>query len=352
MRVLITGHRGYVGAHAVDVFKEAGHHVTGVDIALYRGTEFARGRPPDVDVTIDIFDLDRGLFNGVDAVVHLAALSNDPLGDIDPRLTRTVNTDGTRYVADCAKRAGVGRFLLASSCSIYGAADCAAQDEDAPVAPITTYALSKVEAESALRRLASRNFAVVCLRCATAYGESPNLRTDLVVNNLLAHATSTGEVKLLSDGLARRPLIHCRDMARSFLGFAETASLTGFQAVNVGSNGENYRVRQVAEIVRREVPNSTITIDRGAVSDRRDYRVSFDRLGKCLPAFQCQHRVQPTVRRMHREFRANPTFRRDFEAGRFTRLVELQRRIAERTLPEYFLGGARDDGASGRGTSR
>ena len=351
MRVLITGHRGYIGAHAVELFGEAGHHVTGVDLGLYDGTEIDVCIPAHRDLAIDIFDLTAERLRGVDVVVHLAAISNDPMGALDPRLTYHVNTAGTAHVARCAKQAGVRRFLFASSCSVYGTAGDRALTETSPLAPLSAYARSKVDAELELRRLEDDDFAVVCLRNATAYGESPRLRTDLVVNNLLAHAVTTGEVRLLSSGTSRRPLIHCRDIARALLEFAEAPwSPVWRPVVNVGGNEENYRIHQVAEVVHREVDGSSVTFARGASDDPRDYVVSFDLLGAMLPKFRLAHSVRPAVRTMLRQYRAHPGFTAAFVAGRFTRLEVLRRRMDDGTLPNYFPRVAGDGLGDGAGS--
>ena len=354
MHILVTGHRGYIGAHAVDLFRAAGHRVTGVDIGLYDGTEMDACPPAHRDLTLDVFDLDTGALRGVDVVVHLAAISNDPMGALSPHLTHRVNTGGTMHVARCAKRAGVRRFLFASSCSVYGACGDRALAEDAPCAPVSAYAQSKVNAESRLRELESDDFTVVCLRNATAYGDSPRLRTDLVVNNLLAHAVTTGTVMLRSSGTSRRPLIHCRDIARAFVALSEAPRTAAWQpVVNVGGNDENWRIREVADVVHQEVEGSTISVADGAVDDPRDYHVSFDLLDSMLPHFRLRHSVRSTVRTMLRQYRAFPSFGDAFEGGRFTRLEVLRRRMDEGTVPGYFLesGGAAlratpDSGAS------
>ena len=339
MRVLISGHRGYVGTNAVEIFSAAGHHVTGLDIGLYEGCEFGPSCEADEDLPQDLFDLTPDRAQGIDAIVHLAAISNDPLGELDPVLTERINTAGTFHVARCAKTAGVPRFLFASSCAIYGAAGVGALTEDAPMVPLSVYAKSKVDAENELRKLASASFGVTALRCATAFGESPALRTDLVVNNLVAHAVTTAQVKLLSSGLARRPLLHCRDMARAFLAFAEAPHPGGFEAVNIGSAEQNYRILDLAQQVRDQVPGAAITFADGAVDDPRDYEVAFSRLRERLPDFRCLHDVPTTVRVLSAQYRRRRNFAKDFEAGRFSRVATLQRRFASGDLPEPFSRG-------------
>lgn len=337
MKVLITGHRGYIGAHAIDVFQARGHHVMGVDIGLYDGVEFGEPKVADEDLTMDVFDITPEMLKGVDAVVHLAAISNDPMGDLDPRITHHINTGGTMHVARAAKEAGVPRFLFASSCSIYGAAGDKVLDESAEFTPVSAYAESKVNAEAQLKELEDDSFAVTYLRNATAYGQSPRLRTDLAVNNLLAFAVSINEVKLMSDGSSWRPLVHCRDIARAFCALAEAPfeKVAGL-AVNVGGNDDNYRIREVAEIVHDNVDGSEITIADKAVPDPRNYRVTFDLLNETLPDFSLEWSVRTAVPVMHDEYREREGFSAEFEGGRYTRLVTLQAKMAEGALPEYF----------------
>ncbi len=337
MKVLITGHRGYIGAHAIDVFQARGHQVMGVDIGLYDGVEFGEPAVADEDLTMDVFDITPQMLEGVDAVVHLAAISNDPMGDLDPAITHHINTGGTMHVARTAKEAGVPRFLFASSCSIYGAAGDKILDETAEFTPVSAYAESKVNAEAQLQELEEEGFAITRLRNSTAYGQSPRLRTDLAVNNLLAYAVSINEVKLMSDGSSWRPLVHCRDIARAFCALAEAPieKVAGL-AVNIGGNDDNYQIREVAEIVHEVVKGSQITIADKAVPDPRNYRVSFDLLNQTLPEFELEWSVQSAVPVMYEGYLARPDFAAEFEAGRYTRLVTLQARMAAGTVPDYF----------------
>jgi len=344
MKVLITGHRGYIGAHAIDVFQQAGHQVMGVDIGLYDGVEFGTPAVADEDLTMDVFDITAEMLEGVDAVVHLAAISNDPMGDLDPRITHHINTGGTLHVARAAREAGVPRFLFASSCSIYGAAGDKILDESAAFTPVSAYAESKVNAEAQLKELEGEGFAVTYLRNSTAYGQSPRLRTDLAVNNLLAYAVSINEVKLMSDGSSWRPLVHCRDIARAFCALAEAPveTVAGL-AVNVGGNQDNYQIREVAEIVHDNVEGSEITIADTAVTDPRNYRVSFDLLNRTLPEFQLEWSVRTAVPVMYTGYKERPNFAAEFEGGRYTRLVTLQGKMAEGALPDYFTELSKKD---------
>ena len=344
MKVLITGHRGYIGAHAIDVYQAAGHTVLGADIGLYDGVEFGNPAVADEDLTMDVFDITPEMLKGVDAVVHRAAISNDPMGDLDPRITHHINTGGTMHVARAAKEAGVPRFLFASSCSIYGAAGDKILDESAEFTPVSAYAESKVNAEAELKELESEDFAITYLRNSTAYGQSPRLRTDLAVNNLLAFAVSINEVKLMSDGTSWRPLVHCRDIARAFLALSEAPieDVRGL-AVNVGGNDDNYQICEVAEIVHDNVKGSEITIADKAVPDPRNYRVSFDLLNEKLPEFKLEWSVRSAVPVMYTEYQERDGFASEFENGRYTRLVTLQGKMAAGALPEYFTELSKKD---------
>src|SRR6516165_1168959 len=255
MRVLVAGDRGYIGAVLVPFLRAAGHEVEGLDLGLYEGCDLgpaleeALGRPQDMR------DVREGQLVGYDAVLCLAALSNDPLGDLNPAATYSVNLDGTLRLARAAKRAGVARFLFASSCSLYGAAGSQAVAEDADLFPVTPYGETKVNAERGLSKLADDNFSPTYLRNATAYGASTRLRLDIVVNNLTAVATTTGKVRLESDGTPWRPLVHIEDISRAFLAMLEAPrEKVHDEAFNVGRAEDNVQVRDIAEMVRDVVP--------------------------------------------------------------------------------------------------
>src|SRR3954465_1469804 len=244
MKVFVTGHKGFIGTHLVDVLKQAGHQVTGCDIDLFSGCNWEPIPRADKDLVKDVRQITVDDLKGHDCVMHLAAISNDPMGAINSKLTFDINRDASIRIAQLAKKAGVPRYLFAGSCSVYGKGEKLDLDENDPLNPLTAYAKSKIETEKAVSELADENFSPAFLRNATAYGHSPMLRIDLVVNNLLACAVAIGEIRIMSDGSPWRPLIHCRDIARAFIAFLEAPrSVIHNQSVNVGGDEENYQVR-------------------------------------------------------------------------------------------------------------
>lgn len=325
MKIFITGHQGYIGVHLVEWLKKAGHHVTGCDLGLFEGCEFNAVTPADVAVRKDIRDLDERDLDGFDAVMHLAAISNDPMGDLDPGLTESVNRDGSIHLAEVAKRAGVPRFLFSSSCSIYGKGEKMDLAEDDLLSPVSVYAQSKIDTEKAVGKMADKNFAPTFLRNATAYGYSPMLRIDLVANNLLACALTRGDIRIMSDGSPWRPLIHCRDIARAFVAFmnAPVEKVRGL-AVNVGGDRENYQVKDVGDAVQKLVPAAKIVYTGEVGADPRNYRVDFARLSKTLPDFQLKYNLQSGCEEMFRYMRDLKFSLADFEGDRYVRLRTLK----------------------------
>jgi len=329
MKVFVTGHRGYIGSHLVDVLKQEGHTVVGCDLGLYDGCAWEPVVRADVELVKDVRRVEASDLEGCDAVMHLAAISNDPMGALDAKLTLEVNRDASIRLAGLAKQAGVPRFLFAGSCSVYGKGEKLDLDERDPLHPLTAYAQSKIETERAVSLLADDRFSPVFLRNSTAYGHSPMLRIDLVVNNLLGSALAYGEIRIQSDGTPWRPLIHCRDIARAFVAFARAPrEAVHNQAVNVGANRQNYQVRDVGDQVQRLVPAARVAYTGEVGADPRNYRVRFDLLSKVLPDFRLQYDLQSGMEELHRKMVEHGFGKKDFEGDQFVRLRTLKQRLA------------------------
>jgi nucleoside-diphosphate-sugar epimerase len=327
MKVLVTGHHGYIGSIVAPHLARAGHEVAGVDTFFYRGCDLFSDEGAGVEsICADIRDLGIDDLRGYDAVVHLAALSNDPLGDLDRELTYEINHRATVQIAEAARAAGVSRFVFASSCSMYGTSGEDSVTEVAPLRPLTAYAESKVRSEQDLSRLAGDSFSPVYLRCATAFGASPRQRVDVVVNNLVAWAFTTKQVRILSDGTAWRPLVHVRDIAHA----VETVLAAPQETIhdepfNIGADSENYTVREVAELVREAVPEAAVEFGGRNDPDPRSYRVDFGKVQVAVPAFRPRWTVGAGARELARAYaEAELTFE-EFDGPRFTRLKQLQR---------------------------
>jgi nucleoside-diphosphate-sugar epimerase len=330
VRVLLTGNEGYIGTLLVPLLWARNHEVVGLDSGLFRACTLKAIRPVEQTIRKDIRDVEARDLVGVDAVIHLAGLSNDPLGDLNPRLTHAINHEATVRLAELAKRAGIRRFLYASTCSVYGAAGDAMLDEDSAFNPVTPYAASKALAEGDLRRLADPGFCPVYLRAATAYGVSPLLRFDLAVNNLVAWAATTGQVYLKSLGTSWRPLVHIEDIALAYITLLHAPAATVHnQAFNIGRTAENYRIKDVAELVRQTVPGTRIEFAPDASPDRRNYRVSCARIARALPEYTPHWTVAQGVAEVYRGILEWGLHRDHFEGPRYNRIAYLKQLLAE-----------------------
>jgi nucleoside-diphosphate-sugar epimerase len=325
LRIVVTGNLGYVGSVLTPRLLALGHDVLGLDVGLFKDCTLGPA-PDDGGRYLDVRDVTPADLDGADVVIHLAALSNDPLGDIDPELTTRINTDATVRLAEAAKRAGVRRFLFSSSCSIYGAAKPGRLlDERSELNPLSWYADSKLRAEDALGSLADETFSPVFLRSGTAYGYSPRVRTDLVINDLTAQAVLTGEITVRSDGTAWRPFVHVEDISAAFVALLRVPrEVAHARAFNVGQTAENYQIRDVARIVAEAVPGSRMTIAGTANPDSRDYRVSCERIKTEVPAFRAGWSVRRGIEQLVREYRRFGIRREDAEGPRFQRLKLIQ----------------------------
>ena len=330
MKILVAGDRGYIGAVMVPFLESAGHQVDGLDLGLYEGCDLGPGpAPAGTRPHVDTRDVEPQHLAGYDAVICLAALSNDPLGHLNPAATYSINLDGTIQLARAAKRAGVERFLFASSCSLYGAAGSEAVGEDADLNPVTPYGETKVMAERELTKLADDSFSPTYLRNATAYGASPRLRLDIVANNLTAVAMTTGEVRLESDGSPWRPLVHIEDISRAFLAvLSAPREKIHAEAFNVGREEDNVQVRDIALMVQQRVAGSTLSFAAGAGPDRRDYRVDFSKLTGTFPNLDLRWTIREGIDELADAYGAAGLTYQDFTSSRFVRLRRINELLA------------------------
>ena len=333
MRVLVTGSDGYIGAVLVPWLVRAGHQVVGLDSGLFAGCSFGQEAEPVETMAMDVRDVAAEDLRRIDAVLHLAAISNDPLGNLNPSCTYDINHRASVHLARAAKQAGVPRFLFSSSCSLYGAGDGDAfLDEQAAFNPVTPYGESKVLAERDIVALADDDFSPAFLRNATAYGVSPRLRGDVVVNNLVGFAFATGAVHLMSDGTPWRPLVHVQDISAAFLALLEAPrEVVHAQAFNVGRTEENYRIREVAEMVREVVPGSEVTFAEGAGPDLRCYRVNCDKL-TTVPGLELRWTVRRGVEELYQAFKEHGLEAGDLTGSRYQRIAQIKALLARDQL--------------------
>ena len=335
MRVLVTGHAGYIGTVLVTMLLEQGYHVVGLDTGWFQRCTFTGVVPNIESIKKDVRDIQPQDVVGFDAIIHLAGLSNDPLGDYQPQLTQDINEKASIRLAKLAKTAGINRFLFASSCSNYGAGGVEFLTETAPFNPVTPYGVSKVRVEAALSQLADSAFSPTFLRASTAYGVSPRLRFDLVLNNLTAWAFTTGQVYLKSDGTPWRPVVHVEDVARAYLAVLQAPrEQIHNEAFNVGTSTENYQMRELAEIVKAIVPGCRIAYAPDAGPDKRCYRVDCNKIARRLHDYKPQWTVLQGVEQLYAEYKKVGLTLEEFEGPKYMRIAHVKALIATGQLDQ------------------
>ncbi|MGD1866178.1 MAG: NAD-dependent epimerase/dehydratase family protein [Phormidesmis sp.] len=335
MRVLVTGHQGYIGTVLVPMLLEAGHEVAGMDSDLYEACTFGDDLPSIPEVRKDVREATVEDFKGFDAVFHLAGLSNDPLGNLNPDLTHDINYKATVRLAELAKQAGVSRYVFSSSCSNYGAGGDDWLNEESAFNPVTPYGVSKVRSEQDLAKLADDNFSPTYLRNATAFGVSPRLRFDLVLNNLTAWAFTTGRVFIKSDGTPWRPIVHIEDISRAFMAVLHAPKeKIHNEAFNVGRNEDNYQIRELADMVQDIVPNCVVEYAEDAGPDKRCYRVDCSKILRVLPEFQPQWSARKGVEELYAAYKEVGLTLDEFEGDRYQRIAHIKSLLKSGKLNE------------------
>lgn len=333
MRVLVTGHHGYIGAVLTPMLVQAGHEVVGLDNDLFTACTYGDWEDTLPSIHKDVRDVDTSDLEGFDAVLHLAGLSNDPLGDLNPELTMEINHQASVRLAKLARQAGVSRFIFSSSCSNYGAGGDDMLDETSAFNPVTPYGKSKVQVEQDVSQLATDDFSPTFLRNATAYGVSPFLRFDLVLNNLVAWAYTTGQIMMKSDGTPWRPIVHIEDISRAFVAVLHAPrEKIHNTAYNVGRTSENYRVRDLAMIVKETVPGCEVSFAPGAGPDKRNYRVNCDRILQEIPEFQPQWDARRGAQELYDSYKQYGLELGDFEGPRYKRISHLKQLLEDGSL--------------------
>lgn len=325
MRVLVTGHKGYIGTIMVPMLQKAGHEVLGLDSDLYRNSTYGDSLPEIPEILKDVRDIEKEDIDGVEAIVHLAGLSNDVLGDLNTELTYAINHEASVRLAAMAKELGIKRFVFASSCSNYGAAEDGLQNESAALHPVTAYAKSKVMVERDVGELADDNFSPVFMRNATAYGTSPRIRFDIVLNNLTAWAYTTGNILLKSDGTPWRPLVHIEDISLAVLGALESSrERIHNEAFNIGLNSENYQIRQLADFVKDTVPNCEVKFADGAEPDKRNYKVDFSKYARTFTDHQLRWNARRGTQSIYEFYHKNTLQKDEYEGPRYKRIAQIK----------------------------
>lgn len=335
MNVLVTGSHGYIGSVLVPMLAKNGHKVTGLDTDYYRKCTFTGEVKENPTIYKDIRDVKMEDLKNIDAIIHLAGLSNDPLGDFRPTLTEEINSQASINLAHMAKKVGVKRFLFASSCSNYGSAGNDFLDEEAPFNPVTPYGISKVKVEEALEKMADDQFSPTYLRASTAYGVSPRLRFDLVTNNLTAWAFTTKKIFLKSDGSPWRPIVHVNDIALAYLSVLNAEKkLVHNEAFNVGMTSENYQIREIAILVRDIVPNCEVAFASDAGPDKRNYRVNCDKICRTLHEYKPQWTARRGIEQLYAEYKKVGLVLEEFEGPRFMRIAHIKQLLEKGELDE------------------